>query len=71
MRPTEGELTMTPTRMLRTESGGDIARECLDAFLTPTKATPTVAHTVAQDPNNEETPVNAGVSSTATGIRTE
>ena len=51
---------MTPTRMLRTESGGDIARECLDAFLTPTKATPTVAHTVAQDPNNEETPVNAG-----------
>ena len=38
-----------------------MARERLDAFLTPTQPTPTVAHTVAHDPENDETPVNTRV----------
>ena len=46
--------------------GEDQARERLDAFLRPRHPTPTVAH----DPTNDETPVNTGVRSTATGIRT-
>jgi integrase len=41
--------------------GEEQARERLDAYLNPPKPTPTVAHTVAHDPNNDETPVNTGV----------
>jgi hypothetical protein len=37
--------------------GEDTARERLDAFLSPTQPTPTVAH----DPANDETPKNTGV----------
>ena len=37
--------------------GEDLARERLDAFLTPS----TLAHTVAHDPHNEKTPENSGV----------
>jgi hypothetical protein len=37
--------------------GEDTAGERLDAFLTPTQPTPTVAHS----PQNDETPVNTGV----------
>jgi integrase len=49
-------------------AGEDIARERLDAFLTPTQPNPTVAH----HPNNDETPEKPGGScSTATGIRSQ
>jgi integrase len=38
-------------------SGQEQARERLDVYLNPPEPTPTVAH----NPNNDETPVNAGV----------
>jgi hypothetical protein len=41
--------------------GEEQARERLDAYLNPPKPIPTVAHTVAHDPENAETPVNTGV----------
>ena len=57
-----GDVRQTWNRYGHLVPGGeDIARERLDAFLTPTRPTPTVAHTVAHDPNNDETPVNTGV----------
>ena len=40
--------------------GEETARERLDAFLTPTQPTPTVAHPVAHDPQNDEIPKNTG-----------
>jgi len=49
-----GDVRQTWNRYGHDVPGGeDIARERLDAFLTPPKATPTVAH----DPQNDETPV--------------
>ncbi len=50
---------MEPLRASRPGGEGQ-AQERLDAFLTPTQPTPTVAHTVAHDPSNEETPTNMG-----------
>jgi hypothetical protein len=41
--------------------GEDIARERLDAFLTPPRTNPTVAHAVAHAPQNDETPESTGV----------
>jgi hypothetical protein len=41
--------------------GEDQARQRLDAFLTPAQPSPTVAHTLAHDPQNDETPENTGV----------
>ena len=41
--------------------GEQAAAERLDAFLTPSRPTPTVAQTVAHDPKNDETPKNTGV----------
>lgn len=53
-----GDVRQTWNRYGHLVPGGeDIARERLDAFLTPPKTTPTVAH----DPKNDETPVNARV----------
>ena len=57
-----GDVRQTWNRYGHLVPGGeDTARERLDAFLTPTQPTPTVAHTVAHDPKNDETPENAGV----------
>ncbi len=43
------------------QGGEDIARERLDAYLNPPGPTPTVAHTVAHDLQNDETPINVGI----------
>ncbi len=52
-----GDVRQTRNRYGHLVPGGeDTARECLDAFLTPTQPTPTVAH----DPKNDETPENTG-----------
>ena len=57
-----GDVRQTWNRYGHLVPGGeDIARERLDAFLTPPKKTPTVAHTVAHDPQNDETPKSTGV----------
>ena len=57
-----GDVRQTWNRYGHLVPGGeDTARERLDAFLTPTQPTSTVAHTVAHDLKNEETPVNTGV----------
>ena len=43
-------------------SGGEAqARERLDAYLNHPEPIPTLAQTVAHEPNNDETPVNARV----------
>jgi integrase len=56
-----GDVRQTWNRYGHLVPGGeDIARERLDAFLTPTRSASTVAHTVAHDPHNEETPENTG-----------
>ena len=53
-----GDVRQTWNRYGHLVPGGeDTARERLDAFLTPTQPTPTVAH----HPNNDETPENTGV----------
>jgi hypothetical protein len=52
-----GDVRQTWNRYGHLVSGGeDTARERLDAFLTPTQPTPTVAH----KPNNDETPERHG-----------
>jgi integrase len=57
-----GDVRQTWNRYGHLVPGGEEqARERLDAYLNPPKPTPTVAHTVAHDPNNDETPVNTGV----------
>ena len=57
-----GDVRQTWNRYGHLVPGGeDTARERLDAFLTPAQPTPTVAHTVAHDPKNDETPDNTGV----------
>ena len=57
-----GDVRQTWNRYGHLVPGGEgIARERLDAFLTPPKMTPTVAHTVAHDPQNEKTPEDSGV----------
>ena len=57
-----GDVRQTWNRYGHLVPGGeDAARERLDAFLTPPKTTPTVAHTVAHNPKNDETPENTGV----------
>jgi PIN domain len=56
-----GDVRQTSNRYGHRMPGGeDTARERLDAFLTPTQTTPTVAHTVAHNPKRK-TPGNAGV----------
>jgi integrase len=57
-----GDVRQTWNRYGHLVPGGeDQARERLDAFLTPNRPTPTVAQTVAHDPQNDETPDNTGV----------
>jgi hypothetical protein len=57
-----GDVRQTWNRYGHLVPGGEqAARERLDAYLTPPNLTPTVAHTVAQAPENEETPVDTGV----------
>ena len=57
-----GDVRQTWNRYGHLVPGGEEqARGRLDAYLNPPKPTPTVAHTVAQDPQNAETPVNTGV----------
>ena len=57
-----GDVRQTWNRYGHLVPGGeDQARQRLDAFLTPAQPTPTVAHTVAQEPNNDETPATTGV----------
>jgi len=57
-----GDVRQTWNRYGHLVPGGEEqARERLDAYLNPPKPTPTVAHTVAHGPNNDETPENPGV----------
>ncbi|MHB1571860.1 MAG: tyrosine-type recombinase/integrase, partial [Solirubrobacteraceae bacterium] len=61
-----GDVRQTWNRYGHLVPGGeDVARERLDAFLMPPKAATdnglTVAHTVAHDPKNDETPESTGV----------
>ncbi len=57
-----GDVRQTWNRYGHLVPGGeDTARERLDAFLTPATTGPTVAHTVAHYPNNDETPASTGV----------
>ena len=57
-----GDVRQTWNRYGHLVPGGeDTARERLDAFLTPTQPTQTVAHTVAHAPIDDETPENLGV----------
>ena len=57
-----GDVRQTWNRYGHLVPGGEEqARERLDAYLNPPKPTPTVAHTVAQDHQNDETPENSGV----------
>ena len=57
-----GDVRQTWNRYGHLVPGGEEqARERLDAYLNPPKPIPTVAHTVAHDPQNDETPVNTGV----------
>ena len=57
-----GDVRQTWNRYGHLVPGGeDQARERLDAYLTPPKPIPTVAQTVAHDPENDETPENTGV----------
>ncbi len=57
-----GDVRQTWNRYGHLVPGGEEqARERLDAYLNPPKPTPTVAQTVAQDPQNDETPVATGV----------
>jgi integrase len=57
-----GDVRQTWNRYGHLVPGGEEqARERLDAYLNPPKPTPTVAHTVAHDPQNDETPVDTGV----------
>jgi integrase len=57
-----GDVRQTWNRYGHLVPGGEeAARERLDAYLTPHQLTPTVAHTVANDPTNDETPKNSGV----------
>ncbi len=52
-----GDVRQTWNRYGHLVPGGeDQARERLDAYLNPPKPTPTVAHTVAQDPQERENP---------------
>jgi integrase len=52
-----GDVRQTWNRYGHLVPGGEAAAERLDVFLTPSRPVPTVA----QDPNNDETPNNAGV----------
>ena len=57
-----GDVRQTWNRYGHLVPGGEEeARERLDAYLAPSRPTSTVAHTVAHDLQNAETPVNAGV----------
>ena len=57
-----GDVRQTWNRYGHLVPGGEEqARQRLDAFLTPSQPSPTVAHTVAHDSKNDETPVNSGV----------
>jgi integrase len=57
-----GDVRQTWNRYGHLVPGGEEqARERLDAYLNPPQTTPTVAQTVAHEPNNDETPENTGV----------
>jgi integrase len=57
-----GDVRQTWNRYGHLVPGGEEqARERLHAYLNPPKPIPTVAHTVAQAPENDETPVDTGV----------
>ena len=57
-----GDVRQTWNRYGHLVPGGEEqARERLDAYLTPPQRTSTVAHTVAHEPKNDETPENSGV----------
>jgi integrase len=57
-----GDVRQTWNRYGHLVPGGEEqARERLDAYLNPHEPIPTVAHAVAHDPKNDETPVNTGV----------
>jgi integrase len=57
-----GDVRQTWNRYGHLVPGGEEqARERLDAYLNPPNAIPTVAHTVAHEPKNDETPENTGV----------
>jgi integrase len=57
-----GDVRQTWNRYGHLVPGGEqAARERLDAYLKPPNLTPTVAHTVAHGPKNDETPVDTGV----------
>jgi integrase len=57
-----GDVRQTWNRYGHLVPGGEEqARQRLDAFLAPAQPTPTVAHTVAHAPINDETPENTGV----------
>jgi integrase len=50
-----------PMAFVVVPGGEEQPRERLDAYVNPPKPRPTVAHTVAQAHENDETPVNTGV----------
>ena len=57
-----GDVRQTWNRYGHLVPGGEeAAGDRLDAYLNPPNLSPTVAETVAHEPNNQETPVSAGV----------
>ena len=56
-----GDVRQTWNRYGHLVPGGEGPPRAAGRLLTPSRPTPTVAHTVAHDPQNDETPVNTGV----------